>query len=156
MTTSQLRRTFVALSAATVLALAGCGEEEPTAETTATPADSESPTKSHSSEHVDRDSGGNKEKSQEPPAADGVVLEVTVSGGEISPMAQAVEIGVGEPLVLRIDSDRSGELHVHSTPEQMVEFASGTSRHELTFDQPGSVDVEEHESGALVARVLAQ
>jgi hypothetical protein len=152
MTTSHahLRRTLVALSAATVLALAGCGgddSEAQTLDTSDSPAASESPSTSES---------GKPKQSSESPAADEVTVKVSIKGGDVTPVAQAVDLGVGETLVLAIDSDRGGELHVHSTPEQMVEFQSGASRHELTFDKPGSVDIEEHESGALIARVLVK
>ena len=47
-------------------------------------------------------------------------------------------------MTLRIDADTSGEIHVHSTPEQEIEFEEGTSTHQLTLDQPGIVDVEDH------------
>jgi hypothetical protein len=33
---------------------------------------------------------------------------------------------------------------VHSSPEQEIEFDKGTSTKELTIDQPGIVDVEDH------------
>ena len=151
MTTPHLRRTLVALSAAAALALAGCGDDEPEAQgtTSESPAASASPSESKSKKPEPK-------KSSEPPAADQVTIDVTVQGGEVTPQAQAVDLGVGETLVLAVDSDRAGELHVHSSPEQVVDFQAGTSELELTFDKPGSVDIEEHESGALIARVLVQ
>jgi hypothetical protein len=71
-------------------------------------------------------------------------------------MAKTVELGVGETLALNITSDRVGELHVHSTPEKQLNFEPGKQRLELKFDQPGSVDIEEHESGVLILRVLVK
>jgi hypothetical protein len=45
---------------------------------------------------------------------------------------------------------------VHSNPEQELAFRSGDNELRLTFDKPGQVDVEEHESGALILRVLVK
>ena len=45
---------------------------------------------------------------------------------------------------------------MHATPEQYQEFDEGRSTVEMAFDKPGAVDVEEHESGALVLRVLVK
>ena len=120
MTTShpRLRRTLVATSATTVLAVTGCGDDEP--------------------------------------ALDEVTVDVTIVGDEVTPVAQSVELGVGETLLLDINSDRAGELHVHSSPEQFADFQPGSSELDLTFDKPGSVDVEEHGSSALIVRVLVR
>ena len=47
-------------------------------------------------------------------------------------------------MTLNIDADTSGEIHVHSSPEQEIKFDKGTSTKKLTIDQPGIVDVEDH------------
>lgn len=85
------------------------------------------------------------------PEPEATVLDVAVDGDAVTPSAAAVELDAGEALTLRITSDRAGELHVHARPEQYVEFGPGTSEHELVVDAPGSVEVEEHESGVVVA-----
>jgi hypothetical protein len=55
--------------------------------------------------------------------------------------------------MLHITADRAGELHVHSTPEQELEFDEGESHVELTFDHPGVVEVEDHESGKVILQL---
>ena len=129
------------------LTLAACGEDE--ASSSAEPTDATS-----SSQPTKRSSAPKKE--QEPQQETGPTLEMTVSGDEVSPMGRTVELAAGDPLTIRITSDRPGELHVHSSPEQYVEFGAGTTTRKLTVPQPGQVDVEEHESGALVARLLVR
>ena len=62
----------------------------------------------------------------------------------------------GDVLLVTITSDRAGELHVHSSPEQEVAFGAGTTELEVELKQPGQVDIEEHESGVLIARVLVR
>jgi hypothetical protein len=53
-------------------------------------------------------------------------------------------VQVGAPVTLHIDADTAGEIHVHSTPEQEIEFPKGTSTRTLTISTPGIVDVEDH------------
>jgi hypothetical protein len=76
---------------------------------------------------------------------DSVAVEVTREGDTFTPNGERVEMEVGQTLVLTIDADAAGELHVHSTPEQEVAYEAGTSEHEITIDRPGVVEVESHE-----------
>ena len=75
-----------------------------------------------------------------PPAS----IAITLRDGTVSPRGTRVKARVGQPVRLRIDADTAGELHVHSTPEQEVEFPAGSSTRRLTIDRPGIVDVEDH------------
>src|SRR5687768_4891725 len=152
MTTSPLRRALVALAATATLALGGCGGEEPE-----TDAGSASSAESTPTEQPSKAEKPSRDKETSPPApVDEVVVDVTIAGGEVTPVAQSVELGVGETLLLEVNSDRAGELHVHSSPEQVADFEAGASQLDFTFDKPGSVDIEEHESGALIVRVLVK
>ena len=91
-------------------------------------------------------------KSAEPEKPDADV-DVRIEGDEVLPNAQEIKLSTGEALSVRIDSDRAGELHVHSTPEQFVEFGAGTTEAEITVMTPGSVEVEDHETGAVIALI---
>ena len=64
-----------------------------------------------------------------------------------------MQVPLGEPVTLDITADREGELHVHSTPEEEIAFQHGDTEAELTFDQPGVVDVEDHESGKVIVQL---
>jgi plastocyanin len=74
----------------------------------------------------------------------GTTVHITIKDGKVTPSGDRVKAKVGETITLHIDADVSGEIHVHSTPEQELEFAKGTSTKKLTIDQPGIVDVEDH------------
>lgn len=137
------RTALASLAVVAGLALAGCGDDAETADDTTTPTatpTSQSPSPSESEEPA--------------PEPEGVVAEATIEGDSALPIAEQIELGKGETLTLRITSDRAGELHVHSTPEQVVEFEAGTKDYPLTFDKPGTVDIEEHDTGVLLFRVL--
>ena len=78
---------------------------------------------------------------------------MTREGDEFTPNGERVELGVDQTLVLTIDADEAGELHVHSTPEQEIEYDAGTSEHELTIDRPGVVEVESHEPDVVLLQL---
>ena len=83
----------------------------------------------------------------------GVVVDITFDGDSVTPNGERIDAKVGEPLTLNIDADAPGELHVHSTPEQEVAYDAGTSTHQVTFDQPGIVDIESHNLDKVVVQV---
>ena len=68
----------------------------------------------------------------------------------IRPRGKRVEVKAGEPVTLEVESDRPAELHVHSSPEQVLDVKKGESTLSLTIERPGIVDVEEHDSGIVV------
>ena len=156
MTTShplRLRRALIAVAATTVLTLSGCGGDDIPESTDTEPTESSSstPTPAKSSKSPKQSPSASPTK-----AESAATVAVTVAGSEVTPLAKTLELGVGETLALDITSDRVGELHVHSTPEKELNFEPGDTHLELEFDQPGSVDIEEHESGALILRVLVK
>jgi uncharacterized protein YcfL len=80
-------------------------------------------------------------------------IRIVIEGDRIEPNGRRVEVSAGEPITLDVQSDRAAELHVHSSPEQMVEIEPGGSTVELTIETPGVVDVEEHDSGIVVLQL---
>ena len=93
-------------------------------------------------------SDGGSDGGGESPAASGTAgrttVHITIKGGRVTPHGDRVDAAVGRPVVLHIDADEAGEIHVHSTPEQHIDFPEGTSTRMLTIDKPGIVDVEDH------------
>ena len=73
------------------------------------------------------------------------VNEVTVDGDSVTPNGDRVEVQHGQPIELEVTADAPGEIHVHSEPEQELEYDKGTSTVEIEpIDAPGIVDVESH------------
>jgi hypothetical protein len=94
-----------------------------------------------SSDAGSKTSGGTSSSS---PSGSGTTIDITIKNGTVTPNGDRVKAGVGDPVTLKIDADTAGEIHVHSSPEQEIEFPHGTSTRRLTIDQPGIVDVEDH------------
>ncbi|MBD3926459.1 hypothetical protein IEZ26_17680 [Nocardioides cavernae] len=85
--------------------------------------------------------------------ADGVAVTVTREGDSFTPNGERVELGIDQTLVLTIEADEAGELHVHSTPEQEIAYEAGTSEHEIVIDRPGVVEVESHEPDVILLQL---
>ena len=83
----------------------------------------------------------------------GAAVTVTREGDSFTPNGERVELGVDQTLVLTIEADEAGELHVHSTPEQEIAYDAGTSEHEIVIDRPGVVEVESHEPDVILLQL---
>ena len=143
-----LRPHLTAVSLVLAVVLAGCADDAEERQGTAGSDSSAGDTASS------RPTERSRPSSPSSAPVTGPVLDVTVAGDEVSPTARTVTLDVGDVLTVDVTADRAGELHVHASPEQYVDFEQGRSRHTITLDKPGQVDIEEHDSGALVARLL--
>ena len=86
-----------------------------------------------------------------------VLLDVTIIDGEVKPRGARVELKVGQPLTLAVQSDVPDELHVHTDPEQTFQVKRGSNqRFTVTVDQPGTVAVELHGADAVIAELLVR
>jgi len=130
------------------LVISGCGASQETAPVDETPAPAAS-----SPSPADSPSPSASPSETTEPEGKGVLVDVNVDGDEIAPNGARIEAEVGEPIIVTVDADRAGELHVHSTPEQVIAFDQGSTQHELAIDQPGVVEVEEHDSGFVVLQL---
>ena len=80
-------------------------------------------------------------------------IDVTFEGDTVDPQGAKVEVKAGEPVKLHITADKAGEIHVHSSPEQEIEYSSGTTDKTLELDQPGVVEVESHSLDKLILQL---
>lgn len=138
--------TVAAVAAALVLASCGsAGPAEDTAPSTTSSTPAEDPT------------GGGAPAGAAPTGeadeAAGKTLEVTVEGDTISPNGAEMSLSAGDELVLEITSDREGELHVHARPEAHVPYGPGRSTERVVLENPGAVEIEDHDTGFVVALV---
>ena len=138
-------RRIALLTSALILAatLTACGSDEPETEppTDQTPSATEEPTQDSTEEPT-------KDATPEGPRQ----IDITFEGGS-APQVERVQVDAGETIELVITSDAAGELHVHSDPEQTIDYKAGTTTAPLTIDRPGVVEVERHEPEALVLQL---
>ncbi|HSJ19870.1 MAG TPA: hypothetical protein VK964_04785 [Nocardioidaceae bacterium] len=136
-----MRRALAAAVAVLFLATGCGGSDEPATTAEETPATS-TPTQSPDAEPSD-------EPTEDTPKP----IEIEIEGDRIEPNGKRVKVTVGVPIALEVESDRSAELHVHSSPEQVLEVEPGESTLNLTIDRPGIVDVEEHDTGLVILQL---
>jgi len=87
----------------------------------------------------------------------GTVIDVTITGGDISPTNERLDAVVGEPITLRVNSDTTDELHIHSVPDHTFEVeAKADQTFEFTVDVPGSVAIELHHADRTVATLAVR
>jgi sporulation-control protein spo0M len=86
-----------------------------------------------------------------------VIVDVTIKAGQVTPTNEQLQAKVGDPIVVRVDSDAADQLHVHSNPEHTfdVEPKSGQS-FQFTVAVPGKVDVELHQLNRTIATITVQ
>jgi hypothetical protein len=137
-----MRRALAAAAVAVLVLATGCGgSDEPVTTAEETPATS-TPTQSPDAEPTDEPT----EDAPEP-------IEIEIEGDRIEPNGKRVKVTAGVPIALEVESDRAAELHVHSSPEQVLEVEPGESTLSLTIDRPGIVDVEEHDTGLVILQL---
>lgn len=82
------------------------------------------------------------------------VIEVTISGESVTPNGERVEVATGQDVELEVTADEAGEIHVHSDPEQELEYDAGTSTVTIKgIDTPGTVDVESHSLDKVIVQL---
>ena len=72
-------------------------------------------------------------------------IDITISGEDVTPNGDRVEVKVDQPIELVVKADVKGEIHVHSDPEHEFEYGAGTTTlTPFSIDKPGIVTVESH------------
>lgn len=130
---------------ALVLAVSACGDD---GDETATDRPTVAPTSS--STPAD---DASESPSESTPAPTATSIQVKIEDHEVTPSGERVRVRAGEPIVFDVTADAPGSLHVHSTPESVLEYEEGSTRLELVIDQPGVVEVESHEAHAVVVQL---
>ncbi len=74
----------------------------------------------------------------------------------MTPNGDRVDVKAGEPVTLNVTADAAGEIHVHSNPEQELEYDAGETTLTLTIDQPGIVEVESHDLDKVIVQLEVQ
>ncbi len=86
-------------------------------------------------------------------SGDPTTIEVTFEGGKVTPSGERVEVSRERGVELVVQADEGGEIHVHSNPEQTLEYGAGTTTLPVTIDQPGVVEVESHDLDQVIVQL---
>ena len=79
---------------------------------------------------------------------------MTFDGDSVDPSGERVEVATGQDIELDVTADEAGEIHVHSSPEQELEYDEGESTVTIKgIDQPGIVEVESHSLDQVIVQL---
>jgi hypothetical protein len=95
--------------------------------------------------------------STNPPPAAAVVLDVTIAKGQVTPTNATLGAKVGQSITVRVTSDATDELHVHSSPDHKFQITAAPNQaFEFKVDVPGNVEVELHHLNRTIATIQVQ
>jgi len=82
-------------------------------------------------------------------------FEINFLGETVTPSGAEETIEQGTDIELVIEADKPGELHVHSSPEQQLEYDAGTTTIPVALSNqpPGVIDIESHDLDVVVIRL---
>ncbi|MBO0865175.1 MAG: hypothetical protein J2P16_08905 [Mycobacterium sp.] len=84
----------------------------------------------------------------------GLVVNVTIAKGGVTPTNATLHAKVGQPITFRVTSDAPDELHVHSVPDHEFQVAAAPNQtFQFSVDVPGNVDVELHHLDRTIATI---
>lgn len=94
---------------------------------------------------------------EEAEKARGVLVEITIKDGKVTPRGDRVEVKKGQKITLLVTSDADEEIHVHSDPEHTYQVkAGGSIEKSFTIETPGQVAVEAHHLDATVVQLVVR
>lgn len=134
----RFRPGLIGLVAALCLLSSACGSDEPSG------SDDPAPDKPSATAEPRATPKPSKRKPS------GTTIDITFKGDSVDPSGVEEKVTAGKPITLHIVADKPGELHIHSSPEQEIQYAAGTSDKKLTIDRPGIVEVESHDLEQLI------
>ena len=83
-------------------------------------------------------------------------IEITFSGGTVTPNGERVEVKRGQPIELVVKAESEGVIHVHSTPEQEFTYSEGTTTLPMKIDKAGVVEVESHDLEQVIVQLQVE
>jgi heme/copper-type cytochrome/quinol oxidase subunit 2 len=80
-------------------------------------------------------------------SVDSVTIDITISGGKVSPSGRKLDVAVGQKVVLNVTSDVDEEIHAHALSEggyQLDVSAGQPATGSFVASDPGRFYVEAH------------
>jgi heme/copper-type cytochrome/quinol oxidase subunit 2 len=138
---------LVAVTAAGLLMVAGCGGSSS--------GDGSSAGSSEGSSASSSDAAGSS-SSPATTAAKATVINVSVKDGKVIPKAHRVKVKADSSVRIMVTSDVDDEVHVHGYDIEREVSAGQPVSIEFTADQTGVFEVETHETGLLLLQLQVQ
>ncbi len=165
MLTRRTTRHLTALSAASLLLLAGCGGSDdtndavvPPVTAVATPSETPNATPSDSaSPGATESASASPSESASASADEGTVIAINLVSGKPDPQpALNQKFEQGDTVTITVTSDKAYELHVHGYDYSLDVKPGETVKKTFVLDKTGSFVVEVEETGRTVFNLVVQ
>jgi hypothetical protein len=84
-------------------------------------------------------------------------IDITFNGSSVTPNGALVKVAVGQRIELDVTADTPGQIHVHSSPEQELNYDQGSSTLTVKpITAPGSVVIESHALDKVIVKLQVQ
>jgi Cupredoxin-like domain len=83
-----------------------------------------------------------------------VTINVTVANGKVNPSGASIKVKAGQTVLITAVSDAADELHIHGYDKELELAPGKPTSVKFTADMKGTFEVETHESGKLVAKLV--
>jgi ABC-type glycerol-3-phosphate transport system substrate-binding protein len=149
------------LPALAMLVLAGCGNESDSgASASDTPSSTPAPTATPTDLPTMTATPGKPNTSSPSNTADpsgeqaDVTINVTVANGKVNPSGTSIKVKAGQTVLVTAVSDAADEVHIHGYNKELPLTPGKPASVKFTADMKGTFEIETHESGKLIAKLV--
>jgi PBP1b-binding outer membrane lipoprotein LpoB len=148
------------LPALAMLVLAGCGNESDSGASPSPTPSASAPSSTPTDVPTMTPTPGKPNTSSPSNTADpsgeqaDVTVNVTVANGKVNPSGSTVKVKAGQTVLVTGISDAADELHIHGYDKELALAPGKTASVKFTADMKGTFEIETHESGKLVAKLV--
>jgi ABC-type glycerol-3-phosphate transport system substrate-binding protein len=149
------------LPALAMLVLAGCGNESDSgASPSDTPSSTPAPTATPTDLPTMTATPGKPNTSSPSNTADpsgeqaDVTINVTVANGKVNPSGTSIKVKAGQTVLVTAVSDAADEVHIHGYDKELPLTPGKPASVRFTANMKGSFEIETHESGKLIAKLI--
>lgn len=83
-----------------------------------------------------------------------VTINVTVANGKVNPSGTSIKVKAGQTVLVTAVSDAADEVHIHGYDKELPLTPGKPASVKFTADMKGTFEIETHESGKLVAKLI--
>ncbi len=148
------------LPALAMLVLAGCGNESDSGASPSTTPSATTPSSSPTDVPTMTPTPGKPNTSSPSNTADpsgeqaDVTVNVTVANGKVNPSGTTIKLKAGQTVLVKSVSDAPEELHIHGYDKEIALTPGKPGSVKFTANMKGTFEIETHESGKLVAKLV--
>ncbi|WP_344222240.1 cupredoxin domain-containing protein [Kribbella sancticallisti] len=143
------------LPALGMLVLAGCGDDSGAGATPSTPPPSSAPTPTPTETPASTPNTKSPSNTTDPSGEQAdVTINVTVANGKVNPSGSSIKVKAGQKVLITAISDAADQLHVHGYDKELELTPGKPTSVTFVANMKGTFEVETHESGKLVAKLV--